>query len=247
MGILFEICKIINLKLDIMKNNICLMSIFVVCLLSGCNNGKNNNDTTIGTGTDSSLMVKNEVPVNKGTEATQAKGADSTSGNIAPAAANDSLKNNSSATDKNKKSTPVVANKPDSSKKSKRGRISIGQNKETHSGALTADKEGFYNNTEILPAFNGGQKGLENFFEKNIQYPQEATDNNAEGTVLLNFAVDENGKIYAPKVISKPIGFGIEKESLRVFNKMPVWLPGKIKGKNVKTRYTLPIKFQLDN
>ena len=112
---------------------------------------------------------------------------------------------------------------------------------------MTADKEGFYSNTEILPAFPGGQKALENFFENNIQYPQDATDNDIEGTVNLNFAVDEKGKVYAPKVTSSNIGHGIETEALRVFNKMPTWTPGKIKGKNVKTRYTLPIKFQLNS
>ncbi|MBC7508831.1 MAG: TonB family protein, partial [Ferruginibacter sp.] len=80
---------------------------------------------------------------------------------------------------------------------------------------------------------------------KNIEYPSEATDNGVEGTVNMNFAVDEKGKVYAPKITSDNIGYGIEKESLRVFAKMPTWTPGKIKGKNVKTRYTLPIKFQL--
>lgn len=111
--------------------------------------------------------------------------------------------------------------------------------------AMEMDKEGFYASTEVLPAYPGGDKALERFFEKNIVYPDDATENNAEGTVNLTFAVDENGKVYNPMVTSNKIGYGLEDEAIRVFKKMPTWTPGRIKGKNVKTRYTLPIRFQL--
>ena len=129
----------------------------------------------------------------------------------------------------------------------KKGKVSIVPvtNVPGKNTAMEMDKEGFYKNTEVLPAFPGGQKELERFFEKNIQYPETATENNAEGTVKLIFAVDENGKIYQPVVTGDKIGYGIEEEAMRVFSKMPTWTPGKIKGKNVKTKYTLPIRFQL--
>lgn len=110
---------------------------------------------------------------------------------------------------------------------------------------MEMDKEGFYTNTEVLPAYPGGQKALERFFEDNIQYPEAATENDAQGTVKLSFAVDENGKIYQPVATGNKIGYGLEEEAIRVFNKMPKWTPGKIKGKNVKARFTLPINFQL--
>jgi protein TonB len=112
-------------------------------------------------------------------------------------------------------------------------------------GAMVADKEGYYTNTEVLPSYPGGQKELERFFEKNLQYPADAEDNGIEGTVKLNFAVDENGKIYSPVVTTPNIGYGVEQEAIRVFNKMPAWTPGRIKGKNVKTRFTLPVTFKL--
>ena len=226
-----------------MRNNICLVALLTFGLISGCHNGNTDSDSTISTGTDSSMMAKGTEPAS-GSTATKA--ADSAKVIATPATGADSLKVSPEG-NKNLDSKKTEIVKADAGKKSRKGRISIGKNDETHSRSLTADKEGFYQNTEVLPSFNGGEKGLENFFEKNIQYPEQATENNAEGTVLLNFAVDEHGKVYAPKIISKNIGYGIEKEALRVFDKMPVWLPGKIKGKNVKTRYTLPIKFQLDN
>ena len=111
---------------------------------------------------------------------------------------------------------------------------------------IEMDKQGYYNNTEVLPTYPGGQKALEDFFNNNLDYPQMASDNGTEGTVNISFLVDENGKISSPEVVSKKIGDGVEEEALRVFNRMPSWAPGQIKGKNVKTRFSLPVKFQLE-
>ena len=220
-----------------MKNNIYILALSITCLITACNNKKTEMDSSIEPGNDSSLMNKNTIDTNSTTKIII---NDSTK-NLSNIVVN----NDSTAVTAGIKKIPVV--KADTIKRLKKGRISLGTYASNNNVALIADKEGFYKNTEVRPSFSGGEKSLENFFESNIQYPEEASENNAEGTVLLNFAVDEKGKIYAPKVISNTIGYGIEKEALRVFNKMPAWLPGSIKGKNVKTRYTLPIKFKLDN
>lgn len=113
-------------------------------------------------------------------------------------------------------------------------------------GKMEMDKEGYYGNADVLPAYPGGQRALENFFTNNVEYPQQANDNRTEGSVDISFLVDENGKISSPKVVSPRVGDGIEEEALRVFNKMPSWKPGQIKGKNVKTRFMLPVRFQLE-
>lgn len=112
-------------------------------------------------------------------------------------------------------------------------------------GAMDMDKEGVYANVEYLPSFPGGNKGLQKFFDDNLEYPAAATDEGVEGTVNLSFIVDENGKLSSPKVIGAPQGYGLEAEALRVVSKMPNWNPGKLKGKNVKTKFTLPVTFQL--
>jgi protein TonB len=129
----------------------------------------------------------------------------------------------------------------------KKGKVSLLPTQQKAStAAVEKDKDGIYASTEVLPAFPGGQKALERFFEDNIRYPEAATENGAAGTVNLSFNVDENGKIYKPLALGEKIGYGIEDEAIRVFNKMPAWTPGKVKGKNVKTRFMLPIRFQID-
>ncbi len=110
---------------------------------------------------------------------------------------------------------------------------------------MKMDKNGVYARAEIMPSFPGGEKELAKYVEDNLQYPQAALDNNTEGRVVLEFDVDERGKIYNPMVVSPKFGDGLEEEALRVIKGMPQWTPGQMKGKNVKTKFTLPISYQL--
>jgi protein TonB len=112
---------------------------------------------------------------------------------------------------------------------------------------MNKDKEGYYSSVEVLPMFPGGQHALDNFINSNIEYPETANENGIEGKVTVNFAVDEMGKVSNPKITGKPLGYGLEEELLKAVNKMPTWTPGTIKGKNVKTYYTLPVNFMLEN
>lgn len=112
---------------------------------------------------------------------------------------------------------------------------------------MAVDKMGYYNYTEIAPAYPGGQASLESYITNNIEYPQEAIDNDAEGTVSVLFTIDENGNIANVKTAGDKLGFGLEEEAIRVVSDMPKWIPGTIKGKNVKTWYTIPLTYKLDS
>lgn len=205
-----------------MKQHFVLLTFIAFGAITSCNSKNNTTDDAPISGTDSSMMSTDHTVV-------------------ATAPADTAAKINGTSTD-----TVMVATAtaPNPSKKGKKGKVSITL-PAAGTGEMTADKEGYYANTEILPAFPGGQKALENFLLKNIEYPAEASDNGVEGTVNINFSVDENGKIYTPKVISPKLGYGLEEEALAALQKMPRWTPGRIKGKNVKTRYTLPVTFLL--
>ena len=212
-----------------MKMNVRGWAVITMAIFSACNMKKNNTDNAIITGTDSSMMSKTDTTAN--IAATSAEANSNTPGSQVAARADSVIKVNMAT--------------PNPAKKGKMGKVSIAEGKVATGGSMDMDKEGYYSNTEVLPSFPGGRKALESFFEKNLEYPADATDNGIEGTVDLNFAVDEKGKVYSPKIASEKVGYGIEQEALRVFSKMPAWVPGKIKGKNVKTKYTLPVKFQL--
>ena len=136
--------------------------------------------------------------------------------------------------------------KPDPSKKGMKGKVSIILPMAPMADVkMEADNSGVYSNVEILPSFPGGNKGLQKFFDDNLEYPADASNDGVEGTVNVSFVVDENGKLTVPKVDGDNVGYGLEAEALRVVNKMPTWNPGKLKGKNVKTKFALPVKFVL--
>lgn len=138
----------------------------------------------------------------------------------------------------------VATAKPNPAKKGMKGTVNTTlPPKKTGVNMEEVDKEGYY--TNVSPAYPGGDRALVNFFQNNIEYPQDAADNGVEGTVNISFLVDENGKISYPMTNPPRLGYGLEEEAMRVFNKMPKWNAGSLKGKNVKTRFTLPVTFQL--
>ncbi|MEZ7866899.1 MAG: TonB family protein [Paludibacteraceae bacterium] len=97
---------------------------------------------------------------------------------------------------------------------------------------------------EIPPAFPGGDKAMYQWLAQNIKYPVEAQKQKIEGRVIVQFIVDETGKVIFPKVVRRmdPI---LEAEALRIVSSMPDWIPGKQSGKAVNVRYVLPIQFKL--
>jgi len=93
---------------------------------------------------------------------------------------------------------------------------------------------------EEAPSFRGGEKGLQEYIEKNLRYPDECM----QGRVVVSFTIEKDGSITDAKVV-KSVSEGADKEALRLVNNMPKWKPGKQLGKAVSTKYTLPIEFKL--
>lgn len=98
------------------------------------------------------------------------------------------------------------------------------------------------------PQFPGGQAALGKFLSENIQYPEAAKNESAEGMVAIVFVVDENGKVIeAEGVKTEQHGWrqDFQDEAIRVVKSMPNWEPAIKNGKPVKVKFTLPIKFKL--
>ena len=128
----------------------------------------------------------------------------------------------------------------------KKGKITIGKMSEKRTTNIKPDKDGVYEMTDAQPVYPGGQAALENYVNNNIEYQQPAIDENTEGTVNVQFVVDENGNVTNAKAIGKELGNGLDQEAVRVISNMPKWTPGKVKGKNVKTRVVLPVTYKIE-
>ena len=154
--------------------------------------------------------------------------------------------NNSTSDGKEVAADTTTAPAAPLAKAKKSGKVTTSIEDADAKSEMKKDKMGYYNRTEILPAFSGGQTALENYINNTIQYPQDAIDNNAEGVVKVQFGVDENGNVINVSTVGNKIGYGLEEEAIRVVSKMPKWAPGQVKGKNVKTWRTLPINYRLE-
>ena len=104
-------------------------------------------------------------------------------------------------------------------------------------------KAGVYNSADVMPVYPGGSDALSDYIRNNIEYPQDAMDNNIEGTVMIEFVVNEKGDVSNVKTISQKIGYGLEEEAVSVVSKTSGWSPAKIKNKNVKMRIRIPITY----
>jgi len=142
--------------------------------------------------------------------------------------------------------TPGATSGTAAKKTTRKGRASVGTMTTTKSTSMKPDKAGVYEMTEVRPSFPGGQSALENYITNHIEYPQMAVDDNKEGTVNVQFIVDENGNVTNAKVLGAELGDGLGDEAVRVISKMPKWEPGKVKGKTVKTRLTLPVTYKIE-
>ena len=106
------------------------------------------------------------------------------------------------------------------------------------------DPNKVYMIVEQQPEFPGGVAAMMKFISQNMKYPSQARRMGTEGSVFVEFVVDQNGNINGAKVL-KGIGAGCDEEAIRVVNKMPPWKAGKQNGKAVKVKFVLPLKFIL--
>ncbi|MBK7183814.1 MAG: energy transducer TonB [Bacteroidetes bacterium] len=97
-----------------------------------------------------------------------------------------------------------------------------------------------------LPQFPGGNQALLTFLSSNIIYPDSAKNNGITGKVYISFVINPDGKLSDAKILrGARYCSECDLEALRVILLMPDWIPAKQKGKAVKVKYMLPIKFNL--
>jgi periplasmic protein TonB len=153
--------------------------------------------------------------------------------------ANDSLTTTASAASATDSATRVKA------MKKKKGKMSVAMPM-GDSAKMVKDAHGIYNRADKEPEFPGGEVALSTYINKNLTYPQTAVDNGTSGTVHVSFVVDEHGKVINPQAMDgKILGDDLVNQTLKVFSNMPMWTPGMVHNKKVKTRLEVPVTFEL--
>ncbi|MDE6290150.1 MAG: energy transducer TonB [Muribaculaceae bacterium] len=95
-----------------------------------------------------------------------------------------------------------------------------------------------------MAEFPGGMPALMRWLSSNIHYPESAQKNDIQGRVIVKFIVEKDGSITNAQVI-RSVDSDLDREALRVVSKMPKWIPGKNGGMPVRSYFTLPVSFRL--
>jgi len=97
---------------------------------------------------------------------------------------------------------------------------------------------------EDMPEFSGGMQALMKYLSENLKYPYNAMQQGIQGSVMLQFIVEKDGSLTNIHVL-RGIDSEIDAEALRVVREMPKWIPGKQRGQIVRVKFSLPVRFRL--
>lgn len=98
---------------------------------------------------------------------------------------------------------------------------------------------------DVMPQFQGGDVAkFRDWVATQILYPDKARANGIQGTVIVQFIIEQDGSVSNVQVI-RSIDKQIDDEAVRVVTSSPKWTPGTNKGKPVRVVFTLPANFKI--
>lgn len=78
-----------------------------------------------------------------------------------------------------------------------------------------------------------------------LKYPREAVESGIQGRVLVNFIIDEKGKVTDVKVV-KGVSEALDNEAVRVISASPDWKPARVRGEKVRCEMSVYVEFKLE-
>jgi len=93
--------------------------------------------------------------------------------------------------------------------------------------------------------FPGGSDAWMRYLIRNLRYPREAVNNRIQGTVILNFIIDEKGRIKNINATG-PTNGGLREEAIRLLRQSGKWIPAKINDEPVPSSKMQPFTFKLE-
>ena len=98
---------------------------------------------------------------------------------------------------------------------------------------------------DVEAKFPGGEEAMMKFISDNIKCPEIDRELGNHGRVYVQFVVEKDGSLSNLKIM-RGVSETIDREAKRVIRLMPKWTPGEIRGKAVRCKSLLPIKFTLE-
>jgi TonB family protein len=118
--------------------------------------------------------------------------------------------------------------------------------KSTSADTVKKDTTKVFSSVEQLPGFPGGIEAFGKFLGSNIRYPVTAREQRIQGRVICSFIVEKDGSLSNIRVL-RSVNPEIDEESIRVLKLSPAWKAGMQNHHKVRTQFSVPITFALDN
>lgn len=106
------------------------------------------------------------------------------------------------------------------------------------------DYDKTFTKVEIESEFPGGTSAWMRYLNKSLRYPQDAIDNEIQGTIVVQFIVDKEGNVSDVEAVSGAPE--LRDEAVRVIKKSGKWTPAVQNGRQVKSYKKQPIVFRLE-
>jgi len=106
------------------------------------------------------------------------------------------------------------------------------------------DSGGDYFEVHAPAHFRTGIEKFEQFIKDNVEYPESAIKNNAEGTVQVEFTVERDGRLTNFKILNG-IGYGCDEAVIKVLKKSAWWVPAVDNGLPYAMKQTVTVNFAL--
>ncbi len=106
------------------------------------------------------------------------------------------------------------------------------------------DENRIYDEVDEMPTYPGGTNALNNFVSTHMyMFSNYKTEHAANGgRITVEFIIEKDGSTSNHKV-TKSSSPEYDADAIRLVKKMPKWTPGKLNGKTVRVRYSLPISY----
>jgi TonB family protein len=96
----------------------------------------------------------------------------------------------------------------------------------------------------VEPSFPGGEQALFRQLSRTVVYPESMMRKGIDGSVVVTFMVEADGKMTDIKVISSPHK-ELSEALLKAMSELPSWIPAVVNNEPTRAKYTLPFQFKL--
>lgn len=96
---------------------------------------------------------------------------------------------------------------------------------------------------ETNPQFDGGPSAMLKWISDNLIYPENVEQDYPSIRVIVRVVIEKDGTVTSPTVV-KGYKYEFDKSAVKLMEKMPKWIPGKINNIPVRCYYNIPVRFE---